>query len=499
MPPSERPNVLYVMADDHAANAIGTYGAHLSPVAPTGNLDGLAREGARLDNCVCTNSICTPSRASILTGQHSHANGVRTLDDDIDSDRRHLAHHLRDAGYRTAVVGKWHLGTEPQGFDYYDVLPGQGRYHDPILKESAGAWDGAGRECEGYSADVITDRALAWLDGDVGDGAGHDDDPFFLQCHFKAPHEPWEYADRHADLFEDVRIPEPSSLFEDKSHRSAATRERGSTMSPTNAFRHMVEQVEREDWPTGPIDTAGLDDGERTRAAYQKHLKDYLRTVAAIDENVGRLLEYLEEAGLAANTLVIYTSDQGMFLGEHDHIDKRWMYEEPLRMPFLARYPGEIPADSFVEDLVANVDFAPTILDYAGVDVPDRMHGRSARESLAGNASAAAREAVYYRYWMHRSHHDVPAHYGLRTHRYKLIFFYGLPLDAPGAGEEPSTPGWELYDLKRDPHELSNVYDDPAYADVREDLKERLLERKRTLGDGDAQYQELMALRENHW
>jgi len=492
-------NILYLMADDHAANAIGAYGAHLSPVAPTDNLDRLAREGARLDNCLCTNSICTPSRASILTGQHSHANGVRTLADDMDTDRRHLAHHLRDAGYRTATVGKWHLGTEPQGFDYYDVLPGQGRYHDPILKEKGGRWDEGGSEHEGYSADVITDRALEWLGGDAGEGGGHDDDPFFLQCHFKAPHEPWEYADRHADLFEEVRIPEPSSLFEDKSHRSEATRERGSTMSPKNAFRHMVEQVERENWPTGAIDTTGMDDEERTRAAYQKHLKDYLRTVAAIDENVGRLLDHLDEAGLAEDTLVIYTSDQGMFLGEHDHIDKRWMYEEPFRMPFLARYPGEIPEDSFVDDLVANIDFAPTILDYAGVDVPDRMHGHSVRESLAGNPSADSRDAVYYRYWMHRSHHDVPAHYGLRTDRYKLIFFYGLPLDASGAGERPSQPGWELYDLQRDPHELNNVYDDPAYAAVREELKERLAERKQEHGDTDEQYPDLIELKDEYW
>jgi len=484
------PNVLYIMADDHSANAIGTYGAHLSPAAPTDNLDRLARGGARLDNCTCTNSICTPSRASILTGQHSHVNGVRTLNDELDTDRRHLAHILRDAGYRTAVVGKWHLKTEPQGFDYYNVLPGQGRYHDPRLKEKGDGWeqdDPEGRVYEGYSTDVITDEALAWLDGD---GNGHDD-PFFLQCHFKAPHEPWEYADRYADLFEDTKIPEPSSLFEDKSHRSDATRERGSTMSPKSDVRHMVEQVSRDDWPTGPIDMAGMDDEKRTRAAYQKHLKDYLRTIAAIDENVGRLLEYLDENGLAEDTLVIYTSDQGMFLGEHDHIDKRWMYEESFRMPFLARYPGEIPADSFVDDLVANVDFAPTILDYAGIDVPGRMQGRSVRDALAGDPSADARETVYYRYWMHRAHHDVPAHYGLRTDRYKLIYFYGLPLDASGAREEPSEPGWELYDLNRDPHELRNVYDDPAYADVREELKERLQRRKAQLGDEDDLVEEL--------
>jgi arylsulfatase A-like enzyme len=503
MPPDdgvERPNVLFVMADDHAANAIGAYGSRLGPVTPTENIDRLAREGARLDNCVCTNSICTPSRASILTGQHSHHNGVLTLADDISPDRRHLAHRLQDAGYRTGIVGKWHLGTEPQGFDYYNVLPGQGRYDDPVLMEHGESWEGDGQVYEGYSADVIADRALAWLRGDVGDGSGHGDDPFFLQCHFKAPHRAWLYPRRHADLFEDTRIPEPPSLFEDKSHRSEATRERGSTVSARNDVQPMVEEVAAGDLGReGPVDMGGMDADERTRVAYQRYLADYLRTVAAVDDNVGRLLGYLEEAGLADETLVIYTSDQGMFLGEHDHYDKRWIYEEALRMPFIARYPGAIAADTFLDDLVANVDFAPTILDYAGVDVPDSMDGQSVRATLAGDPSADTREAVYYRYWMHLAHHDVPAHYGLRTERYALAFFYGRPLDASGAVGEPSVPGWELYDLERDPSELNNVYDDPDYADVREELKRRLAERKAELGDTDDRHPELASLREEHW
>lgn len=479
----ERPNILFVMADDHAANAIGTYGAHLSPVAPTDNIDRIAREGARFDNCFCTNSICTPSRASILTGEYGHRNGVRTLQDEIDPEREHLAHWLGEAGYDTAVVGKWHLHTDPAGFDHYEVLPGQGRYEDPILQAKD---EEDPTTHEGYSTDVITDLALDWL----GDRSG--EDPFFLACHFKAPHEPWVYADRYEDLFEGRRIPEPASLFEDKSHRSEATRERGSTLSPRNPIRNMVEQVESEEWPTGPIDTTGMDEAERTRAAYRKHLADYLRTVAAIDDNVGRLLDFLEAAEIAEDTLVVYTSDQGMFLGEHDHIDKRWMYEEPLRMPLLARYPGEIEPDSFVEDLVANVDFAPTLADYAGVDVPDAVQGRSVRGHLSGDPPEDWREAVYYRYWMHRAHHDVPAHYGIRTRRYKLVFIYGLPLDAAGARDAPTEPGWELYDLRRDPGELRNVYDDPAYADVRADLKETLRERKRALGDEDDAYPELL-------
>jgi arylsulfatase A-like enzyme len=258
----------------------------------------------------------------------------------------------------------------------------------------------------------------------------------------------------------------------------------------------MVEMLEEWDWPTGNIDTTGMSEAEATRTAYQRYLKDYLRTIMAIDENVGRLLDFLDRAGIADETLVVYTSDQGMFLGEHDYIDKRWFFEESARMPFLARYPAEIPRDSFVDDLVANIDFAPTFLDYAGVERSDSMDGRSIRDVLNGDTPGEWRDSVYYRYWMHETHHDVPAHYGLRTARYKLVFYYALPLDAAGATDEPTEPGWELYDLKRDPHELRNVYDDPSYERVRERLITKLDERKRELGDTDEQYPELVARRD---
>ena len=500
-----RPNILYIMADDHAANAIGSYGSHLAGVAPTENIDRIAHEGVRLENCCCTNAICTPSRASILTGEYGHRNGVRTLNDEFDREREHVAHMLGNAGYDTAMVGKWHLHTQPSGFDYYNVLSGQGRYVDPRLKEKGRPWEddaydiegddrgyyptGGGDVYEGYSADVVADQAIEWLDG-------RGDDPFFLMCHFKAPHDPWVYPDRYEDLFEGQRIPEPGSLFEDKSHRSEATRERGSTVSSTNPVRNLVDDQGQDEWPTGTLDTEDMSFEEEARASYQKYLKDYLRTVAALDENVGRLLDQLDEAGLADDTLVIYTSDQGQLLGEHDYTDKRWIFEESMRMTFLARYPGEIEPDTVSDELVANVDFAPTFLDYANVDIPEEMQGQSTRRVLENDELMEGRDAVYYRYWMHRAHHDVPAHYGIRTKRFTLSYFYGLPLDAAGARDEPSEPGWELYDLRDDPFQLRNVYNDPQYADVREDLTERLFELKEDLDDTDDAYPELLERRD---
>ncbi|WP_436927546.1 sulfatase family protein [Halosimplex amylolyticum] len=494
--PVDQPNILYLMADDHAANAIGAYGSRLHRVSPTNNIDRIADEGIRADNGVCTNAICTPSRASIMTGQYGHRNGVRTLDDALDPDRDNLAKRMQDAGYQTAAIGKWHLKTEPSGFDYYNVLPGQGDYHDPKLKEKGDEWRDGGRggqEHSGFVTDVITDESLDWLERrDL-------DQPFFLMTHFKAPHDPWDYPERFEDLFEDETIPEPTSLFESLDHRSEGSREYGFRVSEGNPRGSLIEWFTRDDWPTGTLDVDGMTDEEVTRAAYQKYLGDYLRCIAAIDENVGRLLDYLDEAGLAEDTLVVYTSDQGMFLGEHDLWDKRWMYEESLQMPFLARYPGEIPEDTVADQLLSNVDFAPTLLDYAGVDVPEAMQGESFRKILASEEPDDWRDDVYYHYWMHRAHLDVPAHYGLRTDRYKLIFFYGRPLDASGARDTPTEPGWELYDLQRDPNELENVYDDSRYADVREDLKERLLDRKEEFGDEDDAYPELMEIRSEYW
>ena len=349
----QKPNILFIMADDHACNAISAYGGRLAQVAPTPNIDRLAREGVRLDRCFVTNSICTPSRAVILSGQHSHINGVRTLNDAFpgpDSGTPNVAHILQQNGYETVLLGKWHLRSRPWGFDYWKVGPGQGFYHNPAFIDSNDAVEYNHRTArklprtEGYYTDLVTDDALAWLQHRKPDAA-----PFFMMLHHKAPHGKWEPADRHRDYLADVTIPEPDSLWEDFSHRSEATREMGTSITDRAAPRRtMVADVQKPDWPAGSVDMKGLNKKQKAQAAYQKYLHDYLGCVKAVDENVGRILDYLDRSGLAENTLVIYTSDQGMFLGEHDYFDKRWIYEECFQMPFLARLPSVIPALSLI-------------------------------------------------------------------------------------------------------------------------------------------------------
>ncbi|MDA9857859.1 sulfatase [Rubripirellula sp.] len=506
---AERPNILFIMSDDHACNAISAYGGRLADVAPTPNIDRLAKEGVRLNQCFVTNSICTPSRAVILSGQHSHLNGVKTLVDAFPgptSGTPNVAEMLRQSGYQTALVGKWHLRSPPWGFDYWKVGPGQGLYHNPVFVAST---DGVAyqsrvaktaKRTKGYYTDLVTDYALEWLD---------DRDrskPFFMMLHHKAPHGKWEPAERHKNYLADVEIPEPETLWEDFSHRSSATREMGTSItSRLHPRRTMVADVQKPEWPAGSIDLSGLSDREQGKAAYQKYLHDYLGCVKAVDENVGRVLDYLDESGLAANTLVIYTADQGMFLGEHDYFDKRWIYEECLQMPFLARLPGAIPAGSVNDtELCSNLDFAQTFLDYANVsDTVDvsKMQGQSLRGILSGQSPAQWRDAIYYRYWMHLAHHNIPAHYGIRTNRYKLAFFYALPLDASlGRGSfSASTPGWELYDLEFDPQEINNVYELPKYKPVVQQLKQRLLQLKQQYADHDEPYPELMKRRSELW
>jgi arylsulfatase A-like enzyme len=516
-----KPNILFIMSDDHASNAISCYGSRLAKDAPTVHLDRLGAGGVRMENCHCVNSICTPSRANILTGQHSHLNGVRTLSDSLPIHIPILPELLKEGGYETAIFGKWHLHTEPRGFDDWAILPGQGIYEDPlfvypdrksapegtILERSSEAdfyekgemkeyAFGTMTRQKGYVTDIIADMTIDWLKERDGEK------PFYVCCHNKAPHDFFEYKRIFEDIYKEVEFKEPDSLFEDKQTQTEISRRYGTTVSERWEPRNMVKHLQSEDNPNGgPVDFSGLDFEGRARKAYQKYMQDYLRTVHSIDENVGKILDYLDESGLADNTIVIYTSDQGMMLGEHDHIDKRWIFDESQRMPFLIRYPGGIKENSVNYEMVDNTDFAPTLLDFAELPIPETMQGRSFKPLLEGHTPGNWRQSVYYRYWMHMAHHWVPAHYGIRTDKYKLVFFYGLALDASGCDHDdckiPTDPGFELYDLVKDPFENKNVYSDPAYAQVAVDLKKQLLELKETYGDTDEKYPELMKVRES--
>jgi arylsulfatase A-like enzyme len=487
-----RPNILYVMSDDHAAHAISAYRGHINQ---TPHLDRLANEGMRLDNCFCTNSLCTPSRAAILTGTYSHINGVCTLDDSLDRKQQNFAALLQEAGYHTGVIGKWHLKTEPRGFDYYNVLPGQGDYFNPRFKEKGRPWqdhEAGGDVREGYVTDLTTDYALQFMEDRPQDR------PFCLLYQHKAPHDMWEYDALHAHIFEDGDVPEPDNLFDDYANRGEAIKRATQKIGKRHTLFEGIEGHEGQ-FRGVSEELKQLPPDELKRRSYQYFIKAYLRCIASIDDNMGRVLDYLDENGLAEDTIVIYTSDQGFFLGDHGLFDKRFMYEESLRMPFLIRYPKAIAPGIVNEDLVLNVDFAPTLLDYAGVSIPERMQGQSARRVLEGKAQDNWRDSLYYRYWMHRPHFDVAAHYGVRTKRYKLIFYYGLPLNATGAVDAPTPPEWELFDLDNDPCEMCSVYDDLAYAEVVDELKAELLRLKDEVGDRDEQFPELMKLREQCW
>lgn len=459
-----RPNIVFIMTDDHAAQAISAYGSRINT---TPNMDRIAAGGMRLDNTFCTNSICTPSRAAILTGTYNHVNRVTTLvPDPWDASQPTFVSALHDAGYQTALVGKWHLGHgaphDPQHFDYWEVLPGQGDYHDPTFITEAGR-----HVREGYATDIITDLSLDWL------RQRDTDKPFCLLLHHKAPHRPWEPDEAHATMYDDVDIPMPDNFFDDYQGRSAAAE--AATM---RIARDMTKKDLKADPPPG------LSDEEYAHWAYQRYIKDYLRCIASVDDNVGRVLDYLDDEGLTEDTIVVYTSDQGFYLGEHGWYDKRFMYEESLRMPMLVQYPREIAAGSTSDAIVTNVDFAQTFLDYADVPAHQRMQGRSARAVFAGEAPDDWQQSMYYRYWMHNdSIHHVWAHYGVRTHRHKLVYYYNEGCGQPGASDETFPTEWELFDLERDPQEMRSVYDDPEYADIQAELHQELDRLIKQVGD----------------
>jgi arylsulfatase A-like enzyme len=500
---ARKPNVLYIMSDDHAAHGISAYGGRLAKIAPTPNLDRLAKEGALFQNAFCTNSICSPSRACVLTGQYNHVNGAVDLSGRVMPGKQMLAIEMGKAGYETAMIGKWHLKVEPKDFDYYCVLPGQGKYHGPSFRVRGDKpW---GKNLidfpDKHSTDAITDLTLEWLKD------RKQEKPFFLMHHYKAPHDYFENAERYESFLADVDVPEPETLWKrDPKFGSLATRGNkdeliphvGTSIGNRNPRRSYLRDLPQrfpKEFPEN-YDPAKYTDEQNTRFAYNAYLKKFLRCVKGIDDNLGRLFKHLEETGQMDNTVIIYTGDQGFMLGEHDYQDKRWMYEESMRMPFLVRYPKTIKAGQRFDTIIENVDYAPTMLDFAGASIPKSVQGRSFKSLLeTGKEADDWKKSAYYRYWMHMAHHDNPAHLGMRTKRYKLIYFYGC--NYQGGYQTPA--GWELYDMKNDPHETKNLYHDPKHAKLAKSLKSWLIKVRKRVGDDGSHYPECEKIVQEFW
>ncbi len=465
----KRPNILFIFSDDHAYQAIGCYG---SQVNKTPNLDRIANEGMRFDRCFVTNSICGPSRAVILTGKYSHLNGFVRNGNTFNGRQQNVAKLLRQAGYQTALVGKWHLKSEPTGFDYYHRLIGQGPYYNPTMRTNAGDVGPQGfldKKHTGYTTEIITDLALDWLQE-----RRSQDQPFLLMYQHKAPHRNWQPGPKQLTHYDDVTIPEPETLYDDYQGRTSAASNQAMTIEHhmnANDLKLVPQRgltpAQREAWDKayGPknraFQEAKLEGKALLQWKFQRYAKDYLRCIDSVDENVGRVLDYLEESGLDQNTIVIYSSDQGWYLGEHGWYDKRWMYEESFRTPLMVRWPGRVKPGSVSNAMVMNLDFPELFLEAAGAEIPDDMQGRSILPILEGRQPDDWRTSIYYHYYEFPGAHSVAKHYGVRTERHKLIHFYELD-------------EWELFDLESDPHELQSVYDDPKYADVQAAMKKEL-------------------------
>jgi len=457
----KRPNILFIMSDDHGYQAMSCYG---SKVNQTPNLDRIARDGMRFDRCFVTNSICGPCRAVILTGKYSHLNGFVRNGNRFDGSQQTAPKLLQKAGYQTAVIGKWHLGSTPTGFDFYHVLRGQGPYYNPPMDTSDGP-----KKHIGYTTDIITNVALNWLKE-----RRDKTKPFYLQYQHKAPHRNWQPGPDYLNMYDDVTIPEPPTLFDDYEGRGSAAKQQAMTVAKHLTPNDLKFKVpgnltpeQRAAWTKayGPknaeFEKLKLTGKALVKWKYQRYAKDYLRCVASVDDNVGRVLDYLDESGLAKNTVVFYTSDQGWYLGEHGWYDKRWMYEESFRTPLVVRWPGVIKPGSVNKDLTMNLDFAQTFLDIAGAVIPGDMQGRSLKPVFQGDTPDNWRKSVYYHYYEFPGAHSVRQHYGVRNSRYKLINFHNIK-------------EWELYDLQKDPLELKSVYDDPAYASVQKEMHAEL-------------------------
>ena len=482
---AERPNIVFIFSDDHAPHAIGAYGGIYDSLDPTPRIDNLAKQGMLFRNSFCTNSICGPSRAVIQTGKHSHQNGFMNNGNRFDASQQTFPKLLQKAGYQTAIFGKWHLQSLPQGFDDWKVLPGQGEYYNPMMIGPDGR-----KRYEGYCTDVVTQFALDWLE------EGRDKDkPFMLMCQHKAPHRNWMPPPRYLTLYDDVEIPEPATLFDDYADNAPAAKNQEMEIDrhmhlvfdlfadpPTDFDPNAEGRFDKSAWKNyevmtrdqksawdaayGPknaaLTQANLSGKDLVRWKYQRYMKNYLRCVKTVDDSVGQLMDYLDKSGLADNTVVIYSSDQGFYLGDHGWYDKRWMYEESLKMPFIAKWPGVTAAGSTCDALIQNLDYAETFLDMAGAEVPGDMQGKSLVPLLRGATPDDWRKSIYYHYYEYPSVHMVPRHNGVRTERYKLMHFYQFD-------------EWEFYDLQADPDELTNGYNDPKYADQIADLKKQLV------------------------
>jgi len=491
-PQKQRPNIIYIMSDDHGYQAISAYGYGLNK---TPNIDRLAKEGAIFTRACVTNSICAPSRAVMLTGKHSFINGKIDNRGGFNWDQDNFPKQLQKAGYQTAMIGKIHLDGLPQGFDYSMVLPGQGQYYNPDF-----LINGVKTRIEGYCTEITTEYALKWLK-ETRDKTK----PFCLLYHQKAPHRNWLPAQKYLNLYDDTTFIPPANYYDDYSGRGTAARSqemkvdgnatwgpdfkllvdpKGDSTKFINDLKRMTPS-QRANWMAAYENEnqaflkAKLTGKDLAVWKYNRYIKDYLRCIKSVDDGVGELLDYLDKSGLAENTIVIYTSDQGFYLGEHGWFDKRFMYEESFKTPFLIRYPKEIKPGTRITKLVQNLDFAPTFLDYAGVQIPSDMQGESFRRLVAGKTDKW-RDAVYYTYYEYPAEHMVKRHYGVATERYKLMHFY-YDIDE-----------WELYDLQKDPHEMKNVYNDPAYAETQKMLHKKLTEIRAKYGDSDANDQKFI-------
>ena len=467
------PNIVFIFTDDHCEQALSAYDPSR---ITTPNLDRIANEGMRFDRCYVTNSICGPSRAVIQTGKYSHLNGFIRNGNRFNGDQQTFPKLLQAHGYQTAVVGKWHLASTPQGYDYYDVLKGQGPYYNPPMITADENGQPVTQKHVGYTTEIITDKLLNWMTE-----KRDPDKPFMVMYQHKAPHRNWMPSPKYLNWLDDVTLPEPATMYDDYSGRTQAAGRQTMTMRQHLNPRDLKlqghgtmtpEQIKVWDAAYSPKNEAfekaraTMSEKEILQWKYQRYAKDYLRCVKSVDDGVGQVLDYLDTAGLTDNTIVIYSSDQGWYLGEHGWFDKRWMYEESLKTPLLVRWPGHVKPGTINDDIVSNLDFPETFLDVAGVDIPSDMQGKSLVPILEGKTPDDWRTAFYYQYYENPGGHNVARHYGVTNGQHKLIHFYAL--------EGKKIDDWELFDLTEDPNELRSVFNDPEYAEVQQHMKSEL-------------------------